>query len=151
MTNSDWTHQNIATEKFATLYFPRGKVVPYYRLNTYPDGGLLSSVADLSLFLQNIIQAYNGDSQFLNRETAALLLPGDADQERAFIGMGQKNRNIGHSGSDPGVQTDMHFNADSKIGRIIFTNVNAEDNEVLWEQYQGIHNILAKYEAKWRT
>ena len=65
--------------------------------------------------------------------------------------MGVKSRNIGHGGSDPGIQTDMQFNADTKIGRIIFTNVNAEDNEALWEEYRGIHKILAKYEAKWTT
>jgi CubicO group peptidase (beta-lactamase class C family) len=39
-------------------------------------------------------------------------------------------------------------NADSRIGRIILTNVNAEDNETLWKQYRGIHDILAQYENK---
>ena len=76
------------------------------------------------------------------------MLPGDDDKDRAFWGMGEISRNIGHGGSDPGVQTDLQFNADYKVGRIILTNVNAEDNEILWEQYRGIHQILAKYEQK---
>ncbi len=151
MTNSAWIYQNSIADKYATVYFPKGKTVPYYTLNTYPDGGLLSSVADLSLFLQMLIKAYNGDSSFLSKESAALLLPGDEDQERAFIGMGQKSRNIGHSGGGPGIQTDLQFNADSKIGRIIFANVNADEDEALLKEYRMIHTILAKYETKWKT
>lgn len=151
MTNSGWSCQALNQENLATLYFPKGQVVPNYILNTYPDGGLLTSVSDLSLYLQTIIGAFQGKENFLSAASTALLLPGDKDKERAFFGMGTKSRNIGHGGSDPGVQTDMQFNADTKIGRIIFSNVNAEDNEALWEQYRGIHKILAKYEAKWNT
>lgn len=151
MTNSGWKQAEVDEKNKATLYFPRGQVVPNYTLNSYPDGGLLTTVKDLSLYLQAIIKAYNGQEDFLSQKATGLLLPGDKDAERAFFGIGKESRNIGHGGSDPGVQTDMQFNADSKIGRIIFTNVNAEDNEELWEQYRGIHEILAKYEAKWKT
>lgn len=132
----------------ATLYFPAGKQVPAYRLITYPDGGLLSNAEDLSIFLREMIKAYSGNSTYLEPEYAQIMLPGDQDTNRAFWGMGEKSRNIGHGGSDPGVQTDLQFNADSKIGRIILTNVNAEDNETLWTQYREIHDILAQYEKK---
>ena len=107
MMNSGWAYQDISSKDCATLYFPRGQVVPNYRLNTYPDGGLLTSVADLSLYLQAIIKAYNGNSDFLSPESTAFLLPGDKDNDRAFFGMRKESRNIGHGGSDPGVQTDL--------------------------------------------
>lgn len=132
----------------ATGYFPVGKQVPRYQLITYPDGGLLSNVDDLSIYLREMITAYSGNSTYLETEFARLMLPGDDDSNRLFWGMGAKSRNIGHGGSDPGVQADLQFNADRKIGRIILTNVNAEDSETLWNQYQGIHKILAKYENK---
>jgi hypothetical protein len=132
----------------AALYFPAGKQVPAYRLITYPDGGLLSTAEDLSIFLREMIKAYSGNSTYLEPEYAQIMLPGDQDTNRVFWGMGEKSRNIGHGGSDPGVQTDLQFNADSKIGRIILTNVNAEDNETLWTQYREIHDILAQYEKK---
>jgi len=148
MTSTSWSIQETSINNFATNYFPNGQIVPRYNLITYPDGGLYSSVSDLSQYLNEIIKAYSGKSDFLKPEYAKLLLPGDEDENRAFWGMGQKSRNIGHGGSDPGVQTDLQFNADSKIGRIIITNVNAEDNENLWRQYRQIHNIIAKYESK---
>ena len=124
--------------------------MPSYKLITYPDGGLLSNSMDLSKFLNEMIRAYDGNSDYLKLEIANLLLPGDSDGNRAFWGMGKTSRNIGHTGSDPGVQTDISFNADTKIGRVIMSNVNAEDNEALWKQYREIHRILAAYEDKIR-
>lgn len=147
MNKTGWDGSSFQQD-LATPYFPKGDVVPRYKLITFPDGGLYSNTQDLSLLLVEVIKAYTENSNFLSADFAKLLLPGDADTNRAFWGMGIKSRNIGHSGSDPGTQTDLHFNADSRIGRIILTNVNAEDNEKLWQQYKGIHEILAVFEGK---
>lgn len=148
MHATGWSLAEIDLDKHATLYFPRKAIVPWYTLVTYADGGLITSLEDMNLYLMEVIKAYSGNSSFLNAQYAKMMLPGDDDEDRVFWGMGTASRNIGHSGSDPGVQTDVHFNADSKIGRIIFTNVNAEDNEVTDKQYNQIHAILKKYEAK---
>ena len=148
MKNTTWHIEEQHQDLLATGYFPRGKVVPRYHLITYPDGGLHSNTVDLSLLLKEMIKAFNGISEYLPTEYARLLFPGDEDENRAFWGMGTISRNIGHSGTDPGVQTDMQFNADSKIGRVILTNVNAEDNEDLQVQYRAIHQILAKFENR---
>ena len=147
MEHTAWRINEKNKQLLATPYFPAGKVVPRYKLITYPDGGLISNISDLSRYLSEMIRAYSGKSAYLPLEFAQLMLPGDEDENRAFWGMGTKSRNIGHGGSDPGVQTDLQFNADRKIGRIILTNVNAEDNEELWEQYRGIHKIVARYEG----
>lgn len=146
MQATSWKTDDENLSLMATPYFPNGKQVPRYRLITYPDGGLITNTTDLSNFLIEIIKAYTGNSTYLQAEYAKLMLPGDDDMNRAFWGMGEQSLNIGHGGSDPGVQTDLQFNADSKIGRIILSNVNAEDNDNLWEQYREIHAILAKYE-----
>lgn len=146
MYNTSWKIEKEHIGKMSTPYFPEGKQVPRYQLITYPDGGLFTNTEDLSNYLQEMIKAYSGNSNYLSTEYAKLMLPGDDDMNRAFWGMGEQSRNIGHGGSDPGVQTDLQFNADRKIGRIILTNVNAEDNEALWKQYRGIHDILEKYE-----
>ncbi|MEQ9404269.1 MAG: serine hydrolase domain-containing protein [Cyclobacteriaceae bacterium] len=147
MNNSGWRRSDINRENQAALYFPGKQIVPHYSLITYPDGGLISSVNDLSGYLVEMIKAFSGKSNYLKGPYARMLLPGDSDGDRAFWGMGEKSKNIGHGGSDPGVQTDMQFNAYSRIGRIIFTNVNAEDNEELEKQYRQIHTILSKYES----
>lgn len=148
MNATGWSLAEIDLEMHATLYFPRKAIVPWYTLVTYADGGLITSLEDMNRYLMEVMRAYSGNSTFLNAEYAKMMLPGDEDDDRAFWGMGTKSRNIGHSGSDPGVQTDVHFNADSKIGRIIFTNVNAEDNEETDKQYNEIHKIIKKYESR---
>lgn len=147
MKFSSWNMSKDNWLMTATPYFPAGDQVPRYRLITYPDGGLYSNVEDLSKYLIEMIKVYSGQSSYLKPEFAKLLLPGDDDNDRAFWGMGEKSRNIGHGGSDPGAQADLQFNADRKIGRIILCNVNAEDNEELWRQYREIHDILGKYEG----
>ncbi|MEM6806028.1 MAG: serine hydrolase domain-containing protein [Bacteroidota bacterium] len=148
MHSTAWSFEELPKAEQVSLYFPSKLIVPKYSLITYPDGGLISSIEDLSKFLTEMIKAFRGESTYLKTESARLLFPGDEDEYRAFWGMGEISRNIGHGGSDPGAQTDLQFNADRHIGRIILCNVNAEDNEKLWEQYQGIHKILAKYEEK---
>lgn len=148
MKTSSWSFDQAPIENRANLYFPSGLAVPYYSLNTYPDGGLVTNLSELSLYLQEMIRAYEGESEYLRADIAQLMFPGDSDGHRAFWGMGQKSRNIGHRGSDPGAQTDLSFHADRKIGRIILCNVNAEDNETLWQQYEEISRIIAKYEDR---
>lgn len=148
MQATGWSLAEVDRDQHATLYFPRKAIVPWYTLVTYADGGLISSVEDMNKYLMEVMKAHAGTSTFLTKKYASMMLPGDGDANRAFWGIGAKSRNIGHSGSDPGVQTDVHFNADSKIGRVIFTNVNAEDNEVTNKQYNQIHAIIKKYEAK---
>lgn len=148
MSSTGWSRSDLNSDAFASLYFPRGDQVPFYALNTYPDGGLLSTVEDMSLYLREVIKAYQDKSSYLSETSRKLLLPGDEDEDRAFWGMGSVSRLIGHDGSDPGVHAAIRFHADSQIGRVFFTNVNAEDNEELWEQYREIQNMLSRFESR---
>jgi len=148
MTHSDWMAEAVANEPLASLYFPDGKRVPGYSLITYPDGGFRTSVADMSLYLQAMINGYAGESEFMETRSFKALLPGDEDESRVFWGMGETSRNIGHNGGDPGVRTDMHFNADSKIGYILFCNMSVDEDEKLHAQYLKILEILHQYGPK---
>lgn len=125
----------------ARLYFPAGDWVPPYRLATYPDGGWVASLEDLARYVQDVVQGYTAKGGILEAESYHTLLPGDEDDRRAFWGMGS-TRNIGHTGSDPGVHCELRFHADHPVGIILLTNVNAEDNEALWKQYRAIRTIL---------
>ncbi|MEM7368307.1 MAG: serine hydrolase [Bacteroidota bacterium] len=148
MTSSAWSRTDLNAEAFASLYFPRGDQVPYYSLNTYPDGGLLSTVADMSAYLSEVIKAFQSKSRYLPQTSSNLLLPGDEDDNRAFWGMGSVSRLIGHDGSDPGMHVAIRFHADTQIGRVVFTNVNAEDNDELWEQFRELQKILTQFETR---
>ncbi|MFK7925600.1 MAG: serine hydrolase domain-containing protein [Bacteroidia bacterium] len=145
MLHSDWMADKVVDEPLATLYFQDGKRVPGYSLITYPDGSFRTSVADMSLYLQEMINGYMGESDYLQAASFKALLPGDDDESRVFWGMGQTSRNIGHNGGDPGVRTDMHFNADTKIGYILFCNMSVEDNDKLHAQYLKILELLHDY------
>ncbi|MEM6348423.1 MAG: serine hydrolase domain-containing protein [Bacteroidota bacterium] len=148
MKHSDWMADAVVDEPLAMLYFPDGKRVPGYSLITYPDGGFRTSVADMSLYLQEMIKGYSGQSDFMQTSSFKALLPGDEDESRVFWGMGEPSRNIGHNGGDPGVRTDMHFNADNKIGYILFCNMSADGDEKLHAQYLRVMEILHAYGPK---
>lgn len=142
LTNSSCARAGEYRACRASLYFPSGYQVPPYRLATYPDGGWIASVDDLSKYVQDAIRGYSGLSGVLEAGSYKMMLPGDEDERRAFWGMGRTSRNIGHTGSDPGIHCDIQFNADHPIGIIMLTNVNAEDNETLWEQYRAMQEIM---------
>lgn len=141
MSSTSWDY----SEKIATRYFPSGEKVPTYRLITYPDGGLYSSVEDLSRFLIAIMMARTGHETPLDPIDIERLLPGDDDDNRIFWGMGERSHDIGHAGSDPGVQVDLRFNADHDTGIIVMTNVNAEDDSDLSEQFSSIIQMVKEY------
>lgn len=127
----------------AQLYFPSGYRVPPYELATYPDGGWLTNLADLGLYLQDVLGGYQGRPGLLSEAGYQLMLPGDQDEKRAFWGMGRESRMIGHTGSDPGVHCEIRFSADHPVGIIVLTNTNAEDNEEVWGQLKGIIDVLS--------
>ncbi len=141
MTRTSW----VQPKEMATRYFPSGYKVAPYRLITYPDGGLYSSLEDLSRFVIEILKGRSGEPTVLDPIDIKALLPGDDDENRIFWGMGTESRDIGHTGSDPGVQVDLRFNADHETGIIVMTNVNAEDDSKLEKQFRGIIEILKKH------
>ena len=55
MDASGWTIRAASQANFAKRYI-KGTPVPRYHLTTYPDGGLYSSVADLSTYLRSVIR-----------------------------------------------------------------------------------------------
>lgn len=143
MEASGWSFKEVDMDKHATLYFENGLTVPQYSLITYPDGGLLTSIADLSQYLMEMIKGFEGNSAFLTPASFKAMLPGDEDESRAFWGMG-KSENIGHTGSDPGVTAILSFNARSRIGYLIFVNMDVEENDQLYEQFSAIEAVLKK-------
>ncbi len=150
MHSTGWAIEDIDIKKYATLYFPNGGVVSPYKLITYPDGGLLSNTADLGKFLREIINVSLGKSEFLNERYSQVLLPGDGDSDQAFWGLDGNNRNLGQMGSDPGVQAELLFDKDQKIGRIVLCNVSAREDADLYNDYLEIHQIITKYQNKLR-
>ena len=150
MKNTGWLMSEIDMAKHSNLYIAQGLAVPIqlYGLTTYPDGGLRTSVVDLSRFFIALLDGgvYKG-VRILDRESVDEMFrfqysPANKPDNVKLNGEGSVNSGIfwatkqslariGHSGADPGLVTMMLSDVDRQIGVILFVNtaVRPEDGE----------------------
>lgn len=136
MTDSDWTRETISPTKLAKLYLKK-QVIPDYQLITYPDGGLISSTAELTTYLMVMMKGYYGESNFLSTTSFQTLmndhLKGKGLQNPHWGGPVKSGifweyidtdgkDNIGHSGSDPGILTLLFFDPEMGVGYVATFN-----------------------------
>ncbi|MBB1137987.1 serine hydrolase [Myroides sp. WP-1] len=163
MKSSGWSFQNVKFENYSKLYADKKTVLPIYHMITYPDGGLITSVYDLSLFLTELIKGYNQKGTLLNKESyreffhpqlkEVNFLERDENNPYnesynvgVFIGFGFSGY-IGHTGGDPGVASLMFFEPKSNIGRILILNTSFSGQKGSKDFY-GIWDVLEKYQGK---
>ncbi len=163
MTSSGWTYDDIDMSKYTKLYTVDGKEIPYYTLVTYPDGGLMTSMADMGKYLSELIRGYSGEGKLLSKESYAqifseLLSEDNFEEERdtdrdfddeynsgLFIGYTPIGY-IGHMGGDPGVSTFMFFNPKTKIGKLLFVNTDLDQKGA--DQFYEVWDKLGEYEVR---
>lgn len=163
MKNSGWSFDKVKFENYSKLYADKKTALPFYHLITYPDGGLITSVHDLSLFLTELIKGYNQKGTILNQESyKEFFRPQLKDAnflEReehnpynesynvgVFIGFGFSGY-IGHTGGDPGVASLLFFDPKNNTGRILILNTSFSGQKGSQDFY-GIWEVLAKYQGK---
>lgn len=140
MNDSGWSFDEVDMSQHAQLYYQRSQPLPRYTLATYPDGGFISSVADMSRFLSCIIAGYGANQNPLV-ETGGfeLITQGREDDGSSSYGYfweTQESGYIGHSGGDPGIITLMFFDPMTKYGFVLFFNGYPSDDGT------GINRIL---------
>ncbi len=158
MSSSGWSFENIDISMHTKLYLNTKTEIPFYSLITYPDGGLLTSVNDLSKYLKELIKGYSGEGTLINKKSYKELFtkqlnaenfPGydeeDEYNEGIFMSFTSSGL-IGHSGGDPGVSTFMFFNPNTKVGRILLVNTDFDSSGE--KQFKSILDKLAEYEDK---
>jgi CubicO group peptidase (beta-lactamase class C family) len=141
MRSTGWFLRDFPTEALSTQFVEQGGwaiPLPPYGLPTYPDGGVRTTVRDLSRFFQALLN--HGE------HAGERILPAaQADEMTRFqfngpvfpkgYGPGEGNsglfwrtrRNgelIGHGGSDPGVQTAMLATIDRRVAVVLFSNTS---------------------------
>ncbi|MEL6810517.1 MAG: serine hydrolase domain-containing protein [Bacteroidota bacterium] len=148
MNRSGWSRDQVDTENHITYYNDNYKAVPNFHIITYPDGGFYSSLEDLTKFMQEMMRGYYGEgtllasssykemfrSQFPDLETQTGLL-WDLDQDCC----------VGHSGNDFGIAAMMYFYKEQGIGRIIFTNIDVQQ-EQQEDLFYSMHDALYSFE-----
>ena len=67
MADSRWSFAPVDRRRHALRYVADMRALPRYELITKADGGLLTSVADMSNYLREVIKGYHGESRLLRR------------------------------------------------------------------------------------
>lgn len=163
MKSSGWRFKDVEFSNFSRLYEDVQTPIPYYEMITYPDGGFITSVNDLSLFLRELIRGYNGNGTILSKDSYREYFKPQLSSENfvdrnernpysesynvgIFIGYGYTGY-VGHTGGDPGVLSMMFFNPETNIGRIMIYNTNFTDKKGN-DAFYNIWNLLEQFEGK---
>jgi len=155
MAGSGWSFDSIDFQRHTKIYQNPQTELPFYYLITYPDGGLLTSIEDMSKYLSELIRGYLGKGKLLSQESYEILFKKqlsksnfawDNDFNYGIFIEHHGDVEIGHSGGDPGVSTFMFFDPDRKVGRLLFTNTEVDQKGE--KQLFATWNILEKYLGK---
>jgi len=163
MRNSGWSLNDIDIRKHTKLYEKKsGKIVPVklYEGITYPDGGVRTSVEELSAFFIALLnEGEFKHRRILKKETVEEMLrfqytetnkPDNVDPNEINQGIFWATKanvtRIGHNGTDPGVRTFMLSDVNKEIAVIIFFNTSLPDEEDM--AYVEIFNALYDYGIK---
>lgn len=159
MHNSGWFLSDIAPARHARLYVAQeGMTVPIlqYGLTTYPDGGLRTSVADLSKFFAALLNdgAVAG-ARILDAKTVQEMIRFQYNEANKPINVKLDKENsglfwstkmsvtrVGHGGSDPGLKTEMLANLSRDTGVILFANTSVSE--------QDMRHYIAIFKELWK-
>ena len=149
MSKTEWRIKNTPFDEWAVPYsVTNTPTMPYYSFPDYPDGGLKTTVADLSKFLRMLMLDGKLNSvQILRPETIQLMRNPTVGFQRGSLflqfGLGMYYTDIkgkilyGHGGGEQGTSTEMYYDLNSKVGVIIFTNTtNANLNLITYSLYK---------------
>ena len=149
MENTSWFLSEMKDQsKHAKLYKKdndKAKLseIEPYGLITYPDGGLRTSVKDLSKYLNYIMNNKPIlDNPIINETSKENMFTPDFNQDYAKFW--DTKDHIGHGGGDPGVTTSMYFDPKNKIGIILFTNTSTYGNFYTLLKKVYNHSIVLK-------
>lgn len=163
MKDSGWNFEDVNFRKFSRLYENPETPLPHYELVTYPDGGFITNINDLSKYLSELIRGYKGQGALLTKESYAEYFRPQLSEvnftERniknpynesynvgILMGFGYTGY-IGHTSGDPGTVSMLFFDPKTGLGRIMILNTNFSDrdgNKVFF----GIWNTLEKYQTQ---
>lgn len=141
MENTGWSLAEIPPARHSKLYVAQNGLtipIPHYELTTYPDGGVRTSVSDLSkLFIALLADGVYEGTRILEKRWVDEMLrfqytesskPENVSLQEINSGLfwatKQDVTRIGHNGTDPGVRTEMLSNLTKDVGVILFMNTS---------------------------
>lgn len=162
MHTSGWFQTEIDLSKYTTHYDKQSdslKVVPFYGLPTYPDGGVRTSVSELSAYFIALLNGgvYKGHrilkqaniEQMQKMQFTALNKPVNINpltkNEGLFWTTKDDGKKIGYGGTDPGVKTEMLSDLSQEVAVILFTNTSLNSKDLMKYYFKGIFDELFRY------
>jgi CubicO group peptidase (beta-lactamase class C family) len=157
MRNTAWLLNDVEPSHHSTLYvgqFGLAVPIPRYTLTTYPDGGLRTSVADLSRMFAALLDdgSYDGvrildaatTKEMLRYQYTSAAKPDNVELDEKNSGIFWQTKfntkYMGHGGSDPGVSTEMLASPSKDVGVVLFSNTSLTGEESV--AYVNILNAL---------
>ena len=163
MEDSGWTIKDIDAAKRSNFYLFKGQKIADYTAITYPNGGMFSSSADLSKFLAELINGYQGTGKLLSKDSYKEFYNEQFDEPinesgRINVGIFNEYNNdfigstellIGHNGSDFGSFALMYFNPETNIGTIVMSNTDIDyKDDVVVPVIKDIWKTVIEYKDK---
>lgn len=166
MTGTGWFLSEVDLANHSTLFVSQNGMtipIPHYGLTTYPDGGVRTSVADLSKFFIALLNGgeYQG-ARILDARMAAEMLrfqftdanrpenyPAADGNSGLFWRTKYNGTRVGHGGNDPGLQADMLSDTAREVGVILFLNTSLSGPDQ--RAYAAIFDALWKYAESLRA
>ena len=159
MTSTGWFLSEIDVANHSTLFVSQNGFsvpIPLYGITTYPDGGVRTTVADLSKFFIALLNGgeYQG-ARILDGRMAAEMqrfqftdanrpenFPAPEGNSGLFWRTKFNGQRVGHGGNDPGMQAEMLADREGNIGVILFLNTSLSG--------QDARASLAILDALWK-
>lgn len=158
MSHTGWFLSEVDLKNHTKLYSKDSntlKQIPLYGCVTYPDGGVRTSVDDLSNFFIFLLQngSYKRKQLFREKDIKEMLrfqFTGDHIPENInpdtlnsgiFWATKMGGKRIGHNGSDPGVRTFMLSDLNREVAVILFSNTSLSEKEedVFFNLYDALY------------
>ena len=148
MTHSGWSFDKVNMDRFVSEYGSGMKLLPRYSFVTYPDGGLISSIEDMSKYLMEMIKGYQGESTLMRKDSFREMMRFQSGN-KSGMGYGGifcavwADGYIGHSGGDPGTTTRIFFDPKTNTGAAIFVN-SSDRKGNFWQDFSDIQRALGR-------
>lgn len=167
MVHSGWSVDEIDIHQHTKLYDKKGDSIvqiQLYQGTTYPDGGVRTSVEELSAFFISLLnEGSYRNTRMLKKETVKEMLrfqytemnkPGNIKLDKINQGIFWATKlgatRIGHNGADPGVRTFMLSDLQKEIAVIIFFNTSLTEKEEgkYFDIYEDLYNYAKELKGK---
>jgi len=170
MKNSGWALSEVNLNNHTKLYRKKGDrivQIPFYEITTYPDGGIRTSVEELSKFFISLLNDGQYEkTRILKKETVEEMLrfqytetnkPDNVNPQKLNQGIFWATKlggtRIGHNGSDPGVRTFMLSDLNKEFAVIVFfnTELNEKEEDKFFDIYAELYQYAKDLKAKQAT